>query len=81
MKYDVIVIGFGLGGYVVVIWVVQLGKKIVIIECYNSFGGICFNVGCIFFKALFDFFEYYYNVREKFEQYGIEFKSFKVNML
>lgn len=81
MKYDFMIIGFGFGGYVVVICVVQLGLKIVIIECYVILGGICFNVGCIFFKVLFDFLEYYYNVVEKFVLYGIQLKDFKVDML
>lgn len=54
--YDVIIIGLGLGGYVIVICFVQLGFKIVIVEC-EYLGGICFNWGCILIKVLLCFVE------------------------
>lgn len=47
-----VVLGVGLGGYIVVFCLVDLGVDIVLVECYVSFGGVCFNVGCIFFKVL-----------------------------
>ncbi|WP_306640105.1 dihydrolipoyl dehydrogenase [Sanyastnella coralliicola] len=51
MKYDVIVLGSGPGGYVAAIRASQLGHKVAIIE-RESLGGICLNWGCIPTKAL-----------------------------
>ena len=46
MKYDVIVIGSGPGGYVAAIRASQLGKKTAVVE-KAEVGGICLNWGCI----------------------------------
>jgi dihydrolipoamide dehydrogenase len=51
MKYDVIVLGSGPGGYVTAIRASQLGLKTAVIE-KESLGGICLNWGCIPTKAL-----------------------------
>ena len=51
MKYDLIVLGSGPGGYVAAIRASQLGLKTAIIE-KESLGGICLNWGCIPTKAL-----------------------------
>jgi dihydrolipoamide dehydrogenase len=51
MKYDIIIIGSGPGGYVAAIRASQLGKKIAIIE-KAELGGICLNWGCIPTKSL-----------------------------
>ena len=51
MKYDVIVLGSGPGGYPAAIRASQLGKKVAIVE-RESLGGICLNWGCIPTKAL-----------------------------
>ena len=51
MKYDIIVLGSGPGGYVTAIRASQLGLKVAIIE-KESLGGICLNWGCIPTKAL-----------------------------
>ena len=51
MKYDVIVLGSGPGGYVTAIRASQLGFKVAVIEKENL-GGICLNWGCIPTKAL-----------------------------
>ena len=52
MKYDVIVIGSGPGGYISAVRASQLGLKTAIIEKYATMGGTCLNVGCIPSKAL-----------------------------
>ena len=51
MKFDLIVIGSGPGGYVSAIRAAQLGMKTAIIEKENL-GGVCLNWGCIPTKAL-----------------------------
>lgn len=51
MKFDIIVIGSGPGGYVAAIRASQLGKSVAIVE-KAELGGICLNWGCIPTKAL-----------------------------
>lgn len=51
VKYDLIVIGSGPGGYASAIRASQLGLKTAIVE-RESLGGICLNWGCIPTKAL-----------------------------
>ena len=51
MKYDILIIGSGPGGYVTAIRASQLGFKVGIVERENL-GGICLNWGCIPTKAL-----------------------------
>ena len=69
MKYDVIVLGSGPGGYVAAIRASQLGLKTAVVE-RESLGGICLNWGCIPTKALIksaNVFEYINHA----EDYGI----------
>lgn len=51
MKYDIIVVGSGPGGYVTAIRASQLGFKTAVVE-KGSLGGVCLNWGCIPTKAL-----------------------------
>lgn len=51
MKYDLIVIGSGPGGYVAAIRASQLGLKTAVVEKAEP-GGICLNWGCIPTKSL-----------------------------
>ena len=51
MKYDLVVIGSGPGGYVAAVKASQLGMKTAVVERENL-GGICLNWGCIPTKAL-----------------------------
>lgn len=77
MKYDVIVLGSGPGGYVTAIRASQLGLKVAVIE-KESLGGICLNWGCIPTKALLksaNVFEYINHA----EDYGISLSNPKAN--
>lgn len=70
MKFDIIIVGSGPGGYVAAIRASQLGKKVGIVERENL-GGICLNWGCIPTKALLksaQVFEYLNHA----EDYGIK---------
>ena len=52
IKTDVVVIGSGPGGYTAAFRAADLGKRVVLIERFNTLGGVCLNVGCIPSKAL-----------------------------
>ena len=69
MKYDVIVIGSGPGGYVAAIRASQLGMKTAVVEA-GELGGICLNWGCIPTKALLKSAQVY-NYMKHAESYGI----------
>jgi dihydrolipoamide dehydrogenase len=71
MKYDIIVIGSGPGGYISAVRASQLGKKVAIIEKYATLGGTCLNVGCIPSKALLDSSHHFYDAVHHFESHGI----------
>ena len=49
---QVVVIGSGPGGYTAAFRAADLGLKTVLIERYETLGGVCLNVGCIPSKAL-----------------------------
>ncbi|MCF6776254.1 dihydrolipoyl dehydrogenase [Thiotrichales bacterium 19X7-9] len=49
---EVVVLGSGPGGYSAAFRAADLGKKVTLIERYDSLGGVCLNVGCIPSKAL-----------------------------
>ena len=52
VRFDVVVVGGGPGGYVAAIKAAQLGLKTACIEKRGTLGGTCLNVGCIPSKAL-----------------------------
>lgn len=52
IKTDVVVIGSGPGGYTAAFRAADLGKQVVLIERFDTIGGVCLNVGCIPSKAL-----------------------------
>jgi len=70
MKFDLVVLGSGPGGYVAAIRASQLGKKVAIIE-RESLGGICLNWGCIPTKALIKSAQVFEYVKHA-EDYGIQ---------
>tara|TARA_R110001592_G_scaffold363109_3_gene680505 strand:+ start:4381 stop:5769 length:1389 start_codon:yes stop_codon:yes gene_type:complete len=77
MKYDIIVLGSGPGGYVTAIRASQLGFKTAVVE-KEALGGICLNWGCIPTKALLksaNVFEYLQHA----EDYGITVEGGKAD--
>jgi len=77
MKYDLIIIGSGPGGYVAAIRASQLGMKTAVVE-KSELGGICLNWGCIPTKSLLksaQVFEYISHAQD----YGIEVADAKIN--
>ncbi len=73
MKYDIIIIGSGPGGYVAAIRAAQLGKKVAVIE-RESLGGICLNWGCIPTKSLLKSAQVYDYFKHA-ENYGIKLEG------
>ena len=71
VRYDLIVIGAGPGGYVAAIRAAQLGLKVVVVEKRATLGGVCLNEGCIPSKALLDSSELFSLARDKFALHGI----------
>jgi len=70
MKYDIIVVGSGPGGYVTAIRASQLGFKTAVVEKENL-GGICLNWGCIPTKALLKSAQVY-DYLKHVDQYGLK---------
>jgi dihydrolipoamide dehydrogenase len=71
VRYDLVVIGAGPGGYVAAIRAAQLGMKVACIEKEEALGGTCLRIGCIPSKALLDSSELYRQAREHFAVHGI----------
>ena len=70
MKYDVLIIGSGPGGYVTAIRASQLGFKVGVVEKENL-GGICLNWGCIPTKALLKSAQVY-DYLKHVDEYGLK---------
>src|SRR5205814_6213845 len=49
---QVVVLGSGPGGYTAAFRAADLGLRTVLVERYDTLGGVCLNVGCIPSKAL-----------------------------
>ena len=73
MKYDIIILGSGPGGYVTAIRASQLGFKTAVIE-KESLGGVCLNWGCIPTKALLKSAQVY-DYLKHVDEYGLKASS------
>ncbi|HLF64881.1 MAG TPA: dihydrolipoyl dehydrogenase [Saprospiraceae bacterium] len=78
MKFDLIVIGSGPGGYVAAIRAAQLGMHVGIIE-RESLGGICLNWGCIPTKALLKSAQVFEYIKHA-DTYGISVGNSKADL-
>jgi len=77
MKFDLIVVGSGPGGYVAAIRASQLGMKVAVVE-RESLGGVCLNWGCIPTKALIKSAQVF-NYINHASDYGIQIAEAKVD--
>lgn len=75
---EVVVLGSGPGGYTAAFRAADLGKKVILIERYDSIGGVCLNVGCIPSKALLHAAKVLEEA-EEMKSHGIEFGKAKVD--
>ena len=78
IQTEVVVLGSGPGGYTAAFRAADLGKKVVLIERYDTIGGVCLNVGCIPSKALLHSAKVLEEAHEM-AQCGIEFGKPKID--
>jgi dihydrolipoamide dehydrogenase len=71
-RYDVVVIGSGVGGYSAAIRAGQLGLRTACVEGASVLGGTCLNIGCIPSKALLHASQMFDLARTKFAGFGIK---------
>ena len=74
LSTEVLVLGSGPGGYTAAFRAADLGKKVTLVERYDSIGGVCLNVGCIPSKALLHVAEVITEAKE-FKKLGVEFDA------
>jgi dihydrolipoamide dehydrogenase len=76
---DVVVLGSGPGGYTAAFRAADLGKQVVLIEKYDTIGGVCLNVGCIPSKALLHTAQII-NETEEMSAHGVSFGKPKIDI-
>src|SRR5207248_9348961 len=76
---QVVVIGSGPGGYTAAFRAADLGLKTVLIERYDTLGGVCLNVGCIPSKALLHAARVV-SEAEEMAEHGIKFGKAKIDV-
>ena len=76
---QVVVIGSGPGGYTAAFRAADLGLKTVLIERYDTLGGVCLNVGCIPSKALLHAARVV-SEAEEMAEHGIKFGKPKIDV-
>lgn len=76
---EVVVLGSGPGGYTAAFRAADLGKKVILIEKFDSIGGVCLNVGCIPSKALLHTAEII-NEAAEMADHGIDFGKPKIDI-
>jgi dihydrolipoamide dehydrogenase len=76
---QVVVIGSGPGGYTAAFRAADLGLRTIMIERYETLGGVCLNVGCIPSKALLHAARVIAEAQEMSE-HGIHFEPPKIDL-
>ncbi len=79
IETEVVVLGAGPGGYTAAFRAADLGKKVVLVERYDSLGGVCLNVGCIPSKALLHTAQII-NEAEHMKANGVDFGKPKIDL-
>jgi dihydrolipoamide dehydrogenase len=79
MHAEVVVLGSGPGGYTAAFRAADLGKQVILIEKYDSIGGVCLNVGCIPSKALLHTAQII-NETEEMSAHGVTFGKPKIDI-
>ncbi len=82
IRYDVVVLGGGPGGYTAAFRAADLGLNVCLVEQLDRLGGVCLNVGCIPSKTLLHAAAGVEEVAH-LKEYGVEFgePSFNLEML
>lgn len=78
MRYDLIVVGAGPGGYVAAIKAAQLDMKVALVE-EQRVGGTCLNRGCIPTKSLLHSAETVRTIKQS-EEIGIHIDNITLDM-
>ena len=76
---QLVVLGSGPGGYTAAFRAADLGLNVIMIERYQSIGGVCLNVGCIPSKALLHTAEIM-NEAAEFHEQGVTFSTPEVDL-
>jgi dihydrolipoamide dehydrogenase len=71
IKFDLVVIGAGPGGYTAAIRAAQLGMKVACVEQEPVLGGTCLRIGCIPSKALLESSERFWETKHHLAAHGI----------
>ena len=71
IECEMVVLGSGPGGYTAAFRAADLGLDTVLVERYDTLGGVCLNVGCIPSKALLNATHHLHEVHENFEKMGL----------
>ncbi len=79
MHAEVVVLGSGPGGYTAAFRAADLGKQVILIEKYDTIGGVCLNVGCIPSKALLHTAQII-NEAEEMSAHGVSFGKPKIDI-
>lgn len=80
MRFDLVVIGAGPGGYVAAIRAAQLGMKVACVDMRPTLGGTCLNVGCIPSKALLHSSAQYDQAQKHMQDHGIICSDIKLDL-
>jgi dihydrolipoamide dehydrogenase len=70
---EVVVLGAGPGGYSAAFRAADLGKRVVLVDRWQTLGGVCLNVGCIPSKALLHAAKVLADAREMSDRRGLHF--------
>jgi len=76
---QLVVLGSGPGGYTAAFRAADLGQNVIMIERYESIGGVCLNVGCIPSKALLHTAEII-NEAAEFGHQGVTFSEPEIDL-